>query len=338
MWRTKDVERALRRYGTDKEKLDADSVHFQPIDDMDIGERYLVSYDMPVIVPISEILWIRFVELFDKRYMWTLVSDGYTQLMLVKDTDNIGTIVKMLCVRNQKLIYGENQDLKKLFEKDFEEFCELIRLHPNEEAANIQVDPALLPMPKTEKPAYTAESIEEPETTYISPKKQELNSVSIPENAPFAEEMKLLLHLAKKHPDRVRITFYEPLSATDIDAFEQRNHIKLTDELKTLFLFTNGFTLSAGHIEINSLDFIESYLDAEWEWGDTKNYMYIGDMIGDGEIILLDLDSENIITNDHGDETEYGNLTELLSYAICLFLNGEVEDEELDAYIGKTDL
>lgn len=56
MWQTNDVERVLKRYNTDKEKLDADSVNFQSIDDMDIGKRYLVSYDMPIIVPISEIL------------------------------------------------------------------------------------------------------------------------------------------------------------------------------------------------------------------------------------------------------------------------------------------
>ena len=53
MWQTNDMERALKRYNTDKEKLDADSVNFQPIDDMDVGEHYLVSYDMPVIVPVS---------------------------------------------------------------------------------------------------------------------------------------------------------------------------------------------------------------------------------------------------------------------------------------------
>ena len=147
--------------------------------------------------------------------------------------------------------------------------------------------------------------------------------------------MKLLLHLAKKHPDDVRLTFYEPVSASSIDAFELRNNIKLTDELKMLLLFTNGFDLSVGYIEINSLELIERYLSAEWEWGDTKHYIYIGDMIGDGEIILLDRDSGNIITNNHGEETDYGDLTTLLSDIICNFLDGEVKDEELDAYINK---
>ncbi len=336
MWQTSDVERALKRYQTDKEKLDADSAKFQPIDDMDIGEHYLVSYDMPVIVPISEILWIRFKLLFGKTHMWTLVSDGYVQFLLVEDDNNIDTIVKMLCKRNKNLIYGNNDDLAALFESNFEEFRKLIVLHPNEDAANIKVDPALLPPPEeqvSETSADSAECIEDPETTYIPPKEQELDSVTVPENLPFAEEMKLLIHLAKTYPDEVYLTLYEPVSAATIAEFESRNNIKLTEELKSLFLFTNGFSISAGNLDINSLDLIESYISAKWEWGDTKNYLYIGDMIGDGEIILLDLDSGNIITNDHGEETDFGDLTWLLADTICTFLDGEVEDEQLDAYI-----
>lgn len=125
------------------------------------------------------------------------------------------------------------------------------------------------------------------------------------------------------------------VSALIIEDFELRNNLKFTDELKMLFSFTNGFDLSAGHININSLDLIERYLSAEWEWGDTKHYVYIGDMIGDGEVILLDRDSGNIITNDHGDEIDYGDLTTLLSDIICNFLDWEVQDEKLDAYIRK---
>lgn len=338
MWQTNDVERVLKRYNTDKEKLDADSVNFQSIDDMDIGKRYLVSYDMPIIVPISEILWIRFIEFFGKKHMWTLVSDGFLQMIFVKDADNIKTIVKMLCKRNKKLIYGENKDLEKLFKTNFEQFRKLVELHPNENAANINVDPTLLPMPETEvqtTPVEAVKNTEEQETPYIPPEEQKLDSVIVPENLPFAEEMELFLHLAKTHPDDIRLKLYKPVSASTIEEFELRNNIKLTDELKMLFLLTNGFRTSAGHIDIGSLDFIERYLNVEWEWGDTKNNLYIGDMIGDGEIILLDRDSGNIKTNDHGDETDYGDLTTLLSCVICDFLDGEIQDEKLDAYISQ---
>lgn len=340
MCKTDGVERALKRYNTDKEKLDADSFNFKPIDDMDIGKRYLVSYDMPIIVPISEILWVRFIEFFGKKHMWTLVSDGYLQMIFIENADNIETIVKMLCARNKKLIYGENEDLEKLFKADFEQFRKLIELHPNENASNIKVDPALLPMPEEEvqeTPAETVKNTEEPETPYIPPEEQELDSVIVPESLPFAEEMELLIHLAKTHPDDVWLRLYKPASASSIEKFELRNNIKLTDELKMLFSFTNGFDLSAGHININSLDLIQRYLSAEWEWGDTKNYVYIGDMIGDGEVILLDRDSGHILTNDHGEETDYFDLITLLSDSICTFLDGEVKNEKLEAYINNTE-
>lgn len=329
------VERALKRYNTDKEILDADSVNFQSIDNMDIGERYVVSYYMPVIVPISEILWIKFTEFFGRTHMWMLVSDGYLQFLLVEDDNNIDTIVKMLRDRNKNLIYGDNKDLYTLYDSDFEEFRKLIALHPNEDAADIKVDPALLPAPEEEVTETPEENSEEPKTPYIPPKEQDLDSVTVPEDLPFAEEMNLFLHLAKTYPDDVYMTLYEPVSALTIEEFEARNNIKLTDELKSFFMFTNGFDISAGNIDINSLDIIERYLSAEWEWGDEKNYVYIGDRIGDGEIILLDLDSGNIITNDHGEEIDYGDLTTLLSDAIYTFLDGEVDDEKLDEYIAE---
>lgn len=336
MLQSENVERALKRYHTDKAVLDADSVTFQPIDDMDMGDRYLVSYDMPVIVPISEILWIRFKMMFGKTHMLTLVSDGYMQFLLVEDDNNIDTIVKMLCQRNKNLIYGDNDDLYALLDADFGEFRKLIALHPNENAADIKVDPALLPEPEEdvqETPSTAAPDSEEDETPYIPPEEQDLDSVTVPEDLPVAEEMELFLHLAKTYPDEVYLTLYKPASASRIAEFETRNNIKLTDELKSLFLFTDGFEVSAGHITINSLDLIERDLAEEWEWGDTKNYVCIGDMIGDGELILLDADSGNIITNDHGEETDYGDLITLLSDAVSLFLDGEFDDEVLDDYI-----
>ncbi len=338
MLQSEKLENSLKRYNTDREKLDADSVNFQPVDDMDIGEHYLVSYDMLKIVPIAEILWVRFMELFGRTHMWTLVSDGYVQFLLVEDDNKIDTIVKMLRERNKNLIYGDNDDLKALYESDFKKFCKLIAGHPNEDAANIVVDKALLPAPENETqevPAGSSGNTEEPETHYIPPEELDPDTVSVPESLPFAEEMRLLLHLAKTYPDDLELTLYEPVSASDIDEFEARNNIKLTDELRQLYLFTNGLSLSAGNIDINTLAQTERHLSTEW--GDTKNYVYLGDMIGDGEIILLDRDSGNIITNDHGEETDYGDLTTLLADSICSFLDGEIEDEELDEYIRNTE-
>lgn len=168
---------------------------------------------------------------------------------------------------------------------------------------------------------------------YIPPERQDINNAVIPENAEFYEEMKLLVHLAEDYPDDVELRLFAPVSDAEIDEFEKRTNIKLTAELRDLYKFTNGFYLSPSNLEISTLDQVEKMLDTEWEWGDTKNYLYLGDMIGDGEIVLLDLDTNKIITNDHGDEDEYDDITTLLGCTIADFLDGEVEDEELEEYL-----
>lgn len=167
---------------------------------------------------------------------------------------------------------------------------------------------------------------------YIPPKKQDLEKAVVPDNAEFYEEMDLLIHLAKNYPDDINVTLYHPASKSRIDEFERNNNIKLTDELKALYMFTDGFSLSAANLDILLLDQIEESLDYEWEWGDTKNYLLLGDMIGDGESIHLDLDSGNIITYDHGEETEYDSITMLLAQIILDFIHGEIDDEKLDEY------
>lgn len=167
---------------------------------------------------------------------------------------------------------------------------------------------------------------------YIPPKKQDLEKVVVPENADFYEEMNLFIHLAKNYPDDIKVELNLPASKSMIDEFESKNNIKLTNELKALYMFANGFFISSASLDILGLDQIEKSLDYEWEWGDTKHYVLLGDIIGDGESIHLDLDSGNIISYDHGEETEYDSFTMLLAEIILDFVQGEIDDEKLDEY------
>ena len=332
MIQSSSAERALKRYDTDKEKLDADVVNFQPIDDWDIGRSYLVSYYLPSIVPLSEILWVRLIGRPENKYVWALTTDGFVQLLHIDNEDNYDEILKMLIERNKKLIYGDNEKLEELYDnKGFKKVCKLIAAHPNEDASNISVDGAV--SSKAEKEAQKTPTKQK--KTCEQPKEVDPDTVTVPADLPFIEEMELLLYLAKNYPDEVDITLYEPATAARIEEFESRNNIKLPEELKRLFLFSNGFNTSVGNMEILSLDLIENDLDTEWEWGDTKNYIYIGDMIGDGEIILLDLDTGSILTNDHGEESDRGDLLTLLCDNICTFLEGEIDDDRLEEYINS---
>lgn len=169
---------------------------------------------------------------------------------------------------------------------------------------------------------------------YITPEKQDIDKVVVPENTEFYEEMDLLLHLAREYPDTIWLELNLPTSKSKIDEFESRNNIKLTDELRALYMFADGFSVSSGSLNILELDQVEKSLDYEWEWGDDKHYVLLGDMIGDGEEIFLDLDSGKIISVDHGEEGEFDSIATLLSDIIFTFIDGEVEDEKLNEYLG----
>lgn len=168
---------------------------------------------------------------------------------------------------------------------------------------------------------------------YIPPKQQDLDKVAVPENTDFYEEMDLILHLARNYPDNIRLELNLPASKSKIDEFENKNNIKLTDELRDLYMFADGFSISSGSLNILQLDQVEESLGYEWEWGDTKHYVLLGDMIGDGEDIFLDLDSGKIISYDHGEEEEFDDIDALLCDIIFSFIDGEVEDEKLNEYL-----
>ena len=151
MWETGAAKKAVRINWDPKDKdlLDSDSVTFKSIDDLDIGEKYLVSYSRPDIIPISEIVWVSHANVFGKKYIWLLDSSGIPRLIWLKEADNFDTIVKMLLERNKKLIYGVNEQLNALLDHDRKKFAELVAEHPNEDAANIQVDSTELPVKET---------------------------------------------------------------------------------------------------------------------------------------------------------------------------------------------
>ena len=168
-----------------------------------------------------------------------------------------------------------------------------------------------------------------------SPDLQDLDKVVVPDSADFAEEIRLLIHLAQEFPDDIELELYEPASEDMIKEFEEKNNIKLPDHLRKFYLFANGMTLSAGNLDLFPLSDIEDNLDTEWEWGDEKNYILLGDMVGDGETIFLDLDTGNIVTDDHGDESIHEDITALLFETIAIFLDGEFEDDMLDEYLSE---
>ena len=136
------------------------------------------------------------------------------------------------------------------------------------------------------------------------PEHMDISDAVIPQNMSFSEEFELLTHLAEKYPDEIRLQFYVP---SDED--------------------TNGFSLDAGSLEIYPLETVERESHYEYEWGNEEDYLVIGDMIGDGELIILDRRTGHIITNDHGEIDDHETLSDLIDYIIDLFV--DISDEKI---------
>ena len=174
-----------------------------------------------------------------------------------------------------------------------------------------------------------SEEVKTEPISYISPKKQDLNKVVIPKDTEFSEVMDLLVYLAKKYPEEVGLKLNVPVSALSISLFEQRTGIKFTEELNALYQFADGFELNCGNFELMELEQIEThYRNDIYEWGNTKNYIFLGTIIGDGEAVFLDGQTGHIISYDHGRETDHETITSILDYIIEIFV--EVDDERLE--------
>ncbi len=175
----------------------------------------------------------------------------------------------------------------------------------------------------TEKNAVKATAAPAP---VFVPEHMDISDAVIPQNMSFSEEFELLTHLAEKYPDEIRLQFYVPSDEDTIRGFESRVGT-MTDELRALYRFTNGFSLDAGSLEIYPLETVERESHYEYEWGNEEDYLVIGDMIGDGELIILDRRTGHIITNDHGEIDDHETLSDLIDYIIDLFV--DISDEKI---------
>lgn len=173
---------------------------------------------------------------------------------------------------------------------------------------------------------------------FSAPMMQDLDKVVVPQNADFSEELSLLIHLAKNYPDQVDLELNCPASDERIAGFESDNNIRLTDDLRTFYAFADGLSFDPGSVDLFPLATVAEELDTQWEWGDSRNYICIGDMIGDGMLILLDRDSGKIVTYDHGDEVVYDSVSLLLGGVILDFIQGEVDDDKLNDYISQWEI
>lgn len=153
--------------------------------------------------------------------------------------------------------------------------------------------------------------------TFIIPETQELDEVIVPNDIAIKEEIEILLFMAEKYADDVDIQLYVPVSDTEINLFEHRTGIRLTDELKEFYRFSNGLDGSIGTMDLYCLENVEGlYKQGYCDWleeNDAENYVLIGSD-GGCEYLIMEKATGRIFW--YGDEGEIRNV-ETIKNLLC---------------------
>jgi hypothetical protein len=112
----------------------------------------------------------------------------------------------------------------------------------------------------------------------------------------ITEIVKLCEQLANKH----YFSFNPPATENDIADWETKNNTKIPEDYKNWLRFSNGSNISSASTEFYGINQIEVYNPPLIE-----DYMVIGSIVGDGEMICFSKSTGKIFTDDHGDVKEY---------------------------------
>ena len=193
--------------------------------------------------------------------------------------------------------------------------------------------------PHTTPPSPQPEPVPS-EPAFIWPDPIDVSEIAIPDDLPFREEIELLLYLSQTFPDQLQIDFYTPLSNTSIAMFEERTGIRLPEEVKALYRFSNGLDIDSQTLLFEPLELVEKEYNMGYcDWakeGDANDYLLLGSVIGDGQYLGLHKASGHIFWHDHGDMTDYDTVQNLLHWAIEFIYEGYLgkgTDARVDAYL-----
>lgn len=132
----------------------------------------------------------------------------------------------------------------------------------------------------------------------------------IPNNS-LKKEIEELAILATALQEKRSFKFNMPATDTEVAEWEKNSNIILPISYADWLMFSNGSILRGNVAEIYGLDRIE--YDSEYLPDD---YVVIGRLTGDGEIICFSKERGTIFTDDHGDITVYYDFNELLEIII----------------------
>ena len=178
---------------------------------------------------------------------------------------------------------------------------------------------------------------------FIIPKAQDLDAVIVPKDIVIKEELEILLYMAEKYADDVDIQLYVPVSKTEINLFEQRTGIRLTEELKEFYHFSNGLDGPIGTMNLYCLENVEGFYKqgyCDWvEEGDAEAYVLIGSCESLCEYLIMEKATGHIFWyHEDGEIRNVETIKNLLCWTIDdLYDNVRSfgEDDRINDYLEK---
>jgi hypothetical protein len=135
----------------------------------------------------------------------------------------------------------------------------------------------------------------------------------IPKNT-LTEEITEISKLCKEiSPERGEFysSFNPPATESEITEWETKNGLKIPESYKDWLRFSNGSVICGSLMELYSINEIQMY-----DQSDIEDYVIIGSVIGDGEILCFSKSTGKIFTDNHGEIREYINLKKLLKWTL----------------------
>jgi len=125
------------------------------------------------------------------------------------------------------------------------------------------------------------------------------------------KEIRIILDIYEKYKDELgNFKFAEPATEQEISAWEKTNGITLPESYKDWLRFSNGSTIDMCTAEFFGLEKITKH--SKYKTCLPDEYVWIGNMIGDGEALLFSRLTGKIVRHDHGNYREYDSMKEIL--------------------------
>ena len=124
------------------------------------------------------------------------------------------------------------------------------------------------------------------------------------------EKIKEIIEIAIDLEEETYFEFSDASTNDEINEWQQKNGIIIPDSYKNWLLFSNGSVIDSTRAEFYGLDRIKAAPAAF-----PSDYVIIGTLVGDGEVLYFSKNNLKIYSDNHGKTKEYvvfDNVLEML--------------------------